>query len=541
LILLLTVGLLGPGASVSAEALSQYSYNILYVEPQATTTNSISGANQETTNTNQILNVVATTTRTETDYADYGRQSATAIAKIFATITYPNGGEIITLSKSKTISYVKFNYGGPLQKTSGNYSYRLELWRYGKLLGNIIGGLDHLQINPYNDSINYGAEPGRYYAKDSKGYLESKIAEVGGGYTFKAVILEAITPKGEATYYKELASDFSDKPFSYAADTSPTTITKYEPIFAKILTPNGGENISLAEEITHTRFEYGGSLDKGSGNYKYRLELWRDGLLLGNISNFEHFPINPYNNSVNYGGKPGTYWAKNDKGILEKRTAEAGSGYRFKAILSEAYTPKGEATKYRELANDFSDAAFTFVSGALVKLNARVSAADVVKDVTVRGWDPKKKEEIAGRPEDVKTEEDLQAFMKAVVATNPVIFDTTADESSVGISFKERAKLFGFIPISIKHNVKVNIETGEPTFEHSWWATVSRSSFGKNDELKQIQEELKVKLSSMSELGEMDSLRLQMMMDRRSKFIQTLSNILKKISDTQDTLVQNLK
>jgi len=34
---------------------------------------------------------------------------------------------------------------------------------------------------------------------------------------------------------------------------------------------------------------------------------------------------------------------------------------------------------------------------------------------------------------------------------------------------------------------------------------------------------------------------MQMMMDRRSKFIRTLNNIMKKISTTQDTLVQNLK
>jgi len=52
---------------------------------------------------------------------------------------------------------------------------------------------------------------------------------------------------------------------------------------------------------------------------------------------------------------------------------------------------------------------------------------------------------------------------------------------------------------------------------------------------------MKNKLDSMSEMNEMTSLRLQMMMDRRSKFIATLSNIMKKISSTQDTLVQNLK
>ena len=48
-------------------------------------------------------------------------------------------------------------------------------------------------------------------------------------------------------------------------------------------------------------------------------------------------------------------------------------------------------------------------------------------------------------------------------------------------------------------------------------------------------------LDSMNEMSEMTSMRLQMAMDRRSKFISTLSNIMKKISDTQGALVQNLK
>ncbi len=37
------------------------------------------------------------------------------------------------------------------------------------------------------------------------------------------------------------------------------------------------------------------------------------------------------------------------------------------------------------------------------------------------------------------------------------------------------------------------------------------------------------------------SLSLQITMDRRSKVTQTLSNIMKKISTTQDVLVQNIK
>lgn len=48
-------------------------------------------------------------------------------------------------------------------------------------------------------------------------------------------------------------------------------------------------------------------------------------------------------------------------------------------------------------------------------------------------------------------------------------------------------------------------------------------------------------LDSQSELGETESLRLQMAMDRVSKLMATLSNILVKITDTNSTIIQNLK
>ena len=48
-------------------------------------------------------------------------------------------------------------------------------------------------------------------------------------------------------------------------------------------------------------------------------------------------------------------------------------------------------------------------------------------------------------------------------------------------------------------------------------------------------------LDSMSEMGEMESLRLQMAMDRMSKFMSTLSNLLKKIADSSSQITQNLK
>lgn len=54
-------------------------------------------------------------------------------------------------------------------------------------------------------------------------------------------------------------------------------------------------------------------------------------------------------------------------------------------------------------------------------------------------------------------------------------------------------------------------------------------------------EKAKAELDSLDEMEEMQSLKLQMMMDRKTKNETTLSNILKKISDTQDEIIKNMK
>jgi hypothetical protein len=60
-------------------------------------------------------------------------------------------------------------------------------------------------------------------------------------------------------------------------------------------------------------------------------------------------------------------------------------------------------------------------------------------------------------------------------------------------------------------------------------------------DLAGVEDKLKDSLDSMSEIGEMESMRLQMAMDRMSKFMAALSNIEKKASDTSDAIITNLK
>ncbi len=70
-------------------------------------------------------------------------------------------------------------------------------------------------------------------------------------------------------------------------------------------------------------------------------------------------------------------------------------------------------------------------------------------------------------------------------------------------------------------------------------ASVTRTVTKK--EIDATVEKIKSSLDSMSEMGEMESLRLQSAMDRKSKAMSTLSNLLKKMHDTQQNIIQNLK
>jgi hypothetical protein len=61
------------------------------------------------------------------------------------------------------------------------------------------------------------------------------------------------------------------------------------------------------------------------------------------------------------------------------------------------------------------------------------------------------------------------------------------------------------------------------------------------DQLATLCGELKAVESSLSELGEEQQLKMQMVMDRMTKADQMMSNLAKKVSDTSSGIIQNLK
>ena len=60
-------------------------------------------------------------------------------------------------------------------------------------------------------------------------------------------------------------------------------------------------------------------------------------------------------------------------------------------------------------------------------------------------------------------------------------------------------------------------------------------------EIDALRDQAKAELDSLSETSDLDQLQLQMAMDRLSKALSVLSNVLKKYDDTAKNIVGNMK
>ena len=127
-------------------------------------------------------------------------------------------------------------------------------------------------------------------------------------------------------------------------------------------------------------------------------------------------------------------------------------------------------------------------------------------------------------------QEDLKAIMAHVKAMNEQ--KSKIREALAALNEKNRSitrvKLDSFkLLLKPQPNVK-RTNTIPPTREIS------------QVEIDDIKTGLMDSRDSLSEMGEEQQLKLQILMDRRSKLMSTLSNLMKKISQTQDSIIANL-
>jgi hypothetical protein len=149
--------------------------------------------------------------------------------------------------------------------------------------------------------------------------------------------------------------------------------------------------------------------------------------------------------------------------------------------------------------------------------------------------------------------EDLKSIMEGVKAMNAakqhqreVLAKMQKDQAAAACAAAERRELefseCGLGGAEAYERVNIAIpDPGSPGGVRFAEVCLVEGGVKSREQLDAAVDAMKGRLDSMSEMGEMESLRLQMAMDRMSKMMTTLSNILKKISDTSSSITQNLK
>lgn len=136
-------------------------------------------------------------------------------------------------------------------------------------------------------------------------------------------------------------------------------------------------------------------------------------------------------------------------------------------------------------------------------------------------------------------QEDLKAIMAKVKAVN----EQKAKQRELLSKMQQQRTMTAIQLDSFKllQNRTLALQQGRNADSIKFVRSSGRNQQVSKADIDAIKDKLKSDLDSMSEMGEMESLRLQMAMDRMSKMMSTISNLLKKISNTTDDIVQNLK
>ena len=179
----------------------------------------------------------------------------------------------------------------------------------------------------------------------------------------------------------------------------------------------------------------------------------------------------------------------------------------------------------------------------LEKFRAEVSTADPVKKVTVRGWDPEKKEEIVGRPEDVKSAEDLQIYVEATALNDVAIKGIKIKENAVEVESRESGKLFWFIPVEMSSIIIVKYKLEDSTEDRvkvrfPWWHVFVKKPY--NNGPSGIQIEITAALD-VAVWQKVDNSEAPVDMSRISQTLQVISNVMKTKHDTVKNSISNIR
>lgn len=111
---------------------------------------------------------------------------------------------------------------------------------------------------------------------------------------------------------------------------------------------------------------------------------------------------------------------------------------------------------------DFDALDLALLDADLAALRSAALQPVTPDDITLRGWDLRKKDEIAGSPGRVRTVRDLEQYVSAVALTDATIKRIRIKKDTVELESTEKGKLLGMIPVTMSARVTVRYDLTDP-------------------------------------------------------------------------------
>lgn len=158
-----------------------------------------------------------------------------------------------------------------------------------------------------------------------------------------------------------------------------------------------------------------------------------------------------------------------------------------------------------------------------------------VNKVTVRGWDPKKKEEFMQQVKawaELNSGKDLENFAKGILLKDDNVESTNVTDEGVQVSYNMPAKFIGLFKTSLKANAEVN-SVNQVKVKFPWFGflytkpSASAVEQGISNNLPPIPPETVT--------------NLQARLRHAAQTLETMSNVLKAMHESAKSTIQNIR
>ena len=167
--------------------------------------------------------------------------------------------------------------------------------------------------------------------------------------------------------------------------------------------------------------------------------------------------------------------------------------------------------------------------------------------VEVRGWDPEKKREFLASVKshrDVKSEQELENFAQGVLLNDENIESLSFNYQKIEFEYKSQGRLFGFIPISYRQSVTVDVEAeGEERVKvkFPWYHFLLAKGVTEGELDADISAAIGSELAGPRKNGSIVAADYNAEVRAYAQTFTTISNILKTKHDAAMASIQNIR